>query len=115
MKESLSLHVIMLTYKSKACLSVTLTLLNPLPTGVVIGPFIAILFFLIDSITWSGNGVLYSSITFRPAFTISQLISMPVASTTLTIDLDTSGPIPSPGINVTLYICTRGWNRTRSI
>ena len=92
------------TYRSRVCLSVTLTLLNPFPTGVVTGPFIAILFLFIESITCCGRGVLYLSITPAPASTISQFISTPVAFTTLTIASATSGPIPSPGINVTLYI-----------
>ena len=92
------------TYKSKVCLSVTFTLLNPFPTGVVTGPFIAILFLFIASITCSGSGVPYSSMTPAPASTFSHSISTPVDSTTFTIAAATSGPIPSPGISVTLYI-----------
>ena len=49
-------------------------------------------------------GYPYSSITPAPASTFSHSISTPVDSTTFTIAAATSGPIPSPGISVTLYI-----------
>ena len=48
--------------------------------------------------------VLYFSIRASPASTLSHSISAPDASTTFTMALVTSGPIPSPGIKVTLYI-----------
>ncbi len=90
--------------KSNFFLRVTLILLNPVPIGVVIGPFKAILFLLIDSITLSGRGVPSFSIQSLPAFCISQLISrLQTESTDKTASV-ISGPIPSPGINVILCI-----------
>ncbi len=79
-------------------------LLKPLPMGVVSGPFIATLFFLIDSKTSSGSGVPYLSMTSAPASTLSQFIFASVASTATNIASVISGPIPSPGIKVMLCI-----------
>ena len=45
----------------------TLTLRNPVPTGVVIGPFRATLFLRMDSMTSSGRGVPDFSMTPAPA------------------------------------------------
>jgi hypothetical protein len=46
-----------LAKRSKYFLIATLTLLNPVPLGVVVGPFNAILFLFIDSKVSLGKGV----------------------------------------------------------
>ena len=86
--------------------SATFTLLNPVPTGVVIGPLIAILFFLIDSMTESGSGVPAVSMMSTPASCTSHSKATPVASRTRFVASAISGPVPSPGIKVTWYATT---------
>src|SRR6266700_7931757 len=88
-------------YSSSSCRSATLTLRNPVPTGVVIGPFRATRLRRIDSSTCSGSGVPYSAMTFSPACWTSQSNWTPVASRALTVASVISGPTPSPGIRVT--------------
>ncbi len=73
-----------------------------MPTGVVIGPLMATLFLRTDSSTCSGSGVPYFSMTSAPASAISHSMSTPVASTTRRIAVVSSGPIPSPGMRVTV-------------
>src|SRR5580700_3125367 len=72
----------------------------PLPTGVVSGPLMATLLRRIESSTCFGSGSPNSSITPSPASCTSQSISTPVASMTRRAASLTSGPTPSPGINV---------------
>ena len=82
--------------------SATLTERNPVPTGVVIGPLMATPVWAIDSITESGSGLPPClAITSAPASRTSQSNSTPVASRTRRVASESSGPIPSPGINVT--------------
>src|SRR5690606_23518604 len=90
--------------KSSFCRSWTLTLLKPLPTGVVTGPFRAILLRLMDARTESGSGVPSDSTDAAPMESHrSQEKFIPVASSTLNVASVTSGPIPSPGISVIVY------------
>ena len=78
-----------------------MTLRNPVPTGVAIGPFRAVRFLRIDSMTRSGSGVPSRAATAAPASWMSHSIWAPVAAMTIRAASDTSGPIPSPGISVT--------------
>src|SRR5918996_1985050 len=79
----------------------TFTLRNPVPTGVVMGPLMATPFSRIELRTWSGRGVPYSSMTSAPACWTSQSKATPVPSRTRRVASDSSGPTPSPGMNVT--------------
>src|ERR1700674_1602621 len=87
--------------RSSSCRSATLTLRNPLPIGVVIGPLRATLFLRIDASTCSGSGVPNSAMEASPAWWTSQSNSTPVASMTRTAASQISGPTPSPGMRVT--------------
>jgi hypothetical protein len=82
--------------------SATLTERKPEPTGVVIGPLIATLVRRTDSSTCSGSGVPYCSITSTPASRRSHSIGTPVAAITVSSAWASSGPVPSPGIKVTV-------------
>jgi hypothetical protein len=81
--------------------SATFTLRNPPPTGVDTGPFKATPFFRMDSSTSSGSGEPDASIATVPACCTSQENGTPVASSTRRVASVSSGPTPSPGINVT--------------
>ena len=94
--------------RSSFCLSVTFTLRNPAPTGVVIGPFNATRERRMDSSTRSGSGVPSPSITPAPASCTSHSTSTPVAATTSRAASATSGPIPSPGTSVTRCLTAPG-------
>ena len=74
---------------------------KPVPTGVVIGALSAQRVRRTLSITASGSGVPVRSITSTPASCTSQLIFTPVASTQWRAAAASSGPVPSPVINVT--------------
>src|ERR1700737_2955199 len=87
--------------RSSSCRSATFTLRNPLPIRIVIGPLRATLFLRIDASTCSGSGVPNSAIALSPAFWTSQSNWTPVASSTLTLASQISGPTPSPGTRVT--------------
>ena len=78
----------------------TFTLRNPDPTGVVIGPFSAVLVASIDLRTRSGSGVPSRARTAAPASCTSHTTSTPELSTTRRAAAVTSGPIPSPGMSV---------------
>src|SRR5581483_8386717 len=93
-------------YRSSSFRSATFTLRKPLPTGVVIGPLIATRVSRIDASTGSGSGVPYRSTTSAPASWTSQSNSTPVASSTRRVASESSGPTPSPGINVTRWLMT---------
>src|SRR5215472_209503 len=95
-------------YNSNFCRSATLIDENPSPTGVVTGPFSATRFCSIDSYSALG---MYSPVfanASAPAANVchsnSTSVAAPAASKTLTTAPETSGPIPSPGINVTLCV-----------
>ena len=79
----------------------TLTERKPVPTGVVSGPLRPTLFLRSESRTRCGSGVPSACITSAPAFCTSQSISTPVASMARHVAAASSGPMPSPGINVT--------------
>ena len=87
--------------RSSSLRSATFTDLNPDPTGVVIGPFMASPRSLIESMTRSGSGVPSLSYTSAPASCQSHSNSTPVASSTRRTASDISGPVPSPGMKVT--------------
>ena len=91
-----------LAYSSSARRSPTLTLRKPPPTGVVIGPLIATPLRRMLSTTRSGSGVPSLAMVASPACCTSQANARPVASITPTVASLSSGPIPSPGIRVTV-------------
>src|SRR5437879_10919906 len=81
----------------------TLTERKPPPTGVVIGPLSATPVSRIASRTSGGSGFPPClSITSAPASRTSQSNSTPVASRTRRVASVNSGPVPSPGMSVTL-------------
>src|SRR5581483_7080201 len=88
---------------SSSLRSATLTERKPPPTGVVIGPLRATPFRRIDSSVCSGRGLPPNcSITSAPACCTSHSNSTPVASSTRRVASVSSGPVPSPGMRVTL-------------
>src|SRR5688572_32627914 len=93
-----------LALRSSALRRPTFTLVKPLPTGVVIGPFNAILFLAIESSSGCGSVVPCSLKASAPAENDSHSGVNPAASSTRTTARVTSGPIPSPGINVIVLI-----------
>ena len=88
-------------YRSRIFRSRTLTLSNPLPIGVSTGPFNATRFRRTDSMTSSGSDDPDKSCAGPPTTNLSHSIRTPAASTMRTTAAQTSGPMPSPGINVT--------------
>ena len=74
-----------------------------MPTGVVTGALSATLVRRHDSITLSGIGVPSLAMTSTPASCSSQLIETPVASMHILVASASSGPTPSPRINVTSW------------
>src|SRR5688572_17434963 len=94
-------------YRSSAFRSPTLTLVNPSPTGVVTGPFNATLFRRTDAMSSSGSGEPDFSSAGTPASNGSQVIDTPAASMIDTTADVTSGPMPSPGINVIVWVMRR--------
>src|SRR4051812_6149546 len=68
--------------------------------GVAMGPFNPRRVRPSDSNTVSGRTCPVSESALVPAFTRSQITSIPVASTARTVASATSGPMPSPGIRV---------------
>src|SRR2546430_2111210 len=95
------LHGRTCAYRSRAFRRPTLTERKPPPTGVVIGPLSATPVRRIESSVWSGKGFPPNwSITSAPACCTSQSNSTPVASRTRRVASVSSGPVPSPGVNV---------------
>ena len=90
-----------LANRSKCLRSATLTLGNPPPMGVVTGPLRPTLVRSIDSMTWGGST--WPDFDMMLAFKSARCQSMatPVALTARMVASATSGPMPSPGINVT--------------
>src|SRR5258708_15168069 len=88
-------------YRSSSWRKATLTLLNPEPTGVVIGPLRATLFLRMEASTGSGSGVPNFAMAASPACWTSQSNSTAVASRTRPAASKISGPTPSPGTRVT--------------
>ncbi len=89
-------------YKSNVWRSSTLTLGKPSPTGVVTGPFRAILFLVNESSSALGIVVLCFFNALAPARCVSHSMFTPAALMIASVGFVTSGPIPSPGINVTV-------------
>ena len=73
-----------------------------MPTGVSVGPFKATLFLRTESRTCWGRATPSVPMVAAPAFWVSQSKSMPVAVSTRTAAATTSGPMPSPGMRVTV-------------
>ncbi len=76
-------------------------LLNPFPTGVVMGPFNAVLFFSMLFKVSSGIKTPHFSYAVFPASASSHSILSVAASIISLAACIISKPIPSPGINVT--------------
>src|SRR5580698_4127704 len=92
-----------LAYKSSRFRSATLTLANPPPIGVVTGPFNPTRVRSRLSRTSCGSETPVLRINSSLSWTTSQSMETPVASTARRAAEETSGPIPSPGINVTWW------------
>src|SRR5580692_1988793 len=94
-------------YNSRLLRNATFTLGAPPAIAVAIGPFSATLFVRTDSIaavfSTAPFTVLLSVFSAR-APSSSHSIFTPVASKICLVAADTSGPIPSPGNNVTLWV-----------
>ncbi len=84
-----------------------MTLRNPPPTGVVIGPLRPTFVLRIEARTSSGSGVPWAAIAASPASTGSHSNPMPVASSTRVVASASSGPMPSPGISVIRWAMAR--------
>src|SRR4029077_9392843 len=72
--------------------------------GGVIGPFKATCVRRMEATTVSGRGVPYFSRASTPASTSSHSMGAPVAGITFLTTPQSSGPVPSPRINVTFGI-----------
>ena len=81
----------------------TLTLVNPLPIGVVTGPLRATLFRRIESSSVGGSDWSYRLNAVTPASCRSHSMSTPAAFKMRTTAAVTSGPMPSPGISVIVW------------
>src|ERR1035438_7340446 len=92
-----------LAKSSKRLRSSTLMLEKPPPIGVVTGPFNPTRVRSMDSLSSLGMYSWYFSKASAPAAKLSHSNLTPVASRIRTLAFTTSGPMPSPGINVTLY------------
>ena len=91
--------------KRSNCLRrVTLMLLNPPPMGVVTGPLSATLLRAMESLRSAGMYSPKISKASAPAAKRSHSHLMPVASRMRTTACVTSGPMPSPGMRVTLWV-----------
>src|SRR5208337_158683 len=91
-----------LAKSSKRLRSSTLMLAKPPPMGVVTGPFSPTRVRSMDSLSSLGMYSWYFSKASAPAEKLSHSNLTPVASTMRTVAWITSGPIPSPGMRVTL-------------
>ena len=79
---------------------------KPEPTGVVTGPLMAMPVWAMESSTCCGSGVPCSSMTPAPAFTTFQSMSTPAAAMTRCMQEVISGPMPSPGMRVMVWVLT---------
>src|SRR6185503_7078785 len=82
----------------------TFTLVNPSPIGVVTGPFNATLFRRIESISSGGSALPVRSNASTPATWRSHSIDTPVALMMWRTASVTSGPMPSPGMSVIVWV-----------
>src|SRR5207302_10977629 len=87
----------------------TLMLENPPPIGVVTGPFRPSPVRSIDCVSSLGMYSPYLANASEPAENLSHSIFTPDASTMRTAAFVTSGPMPSPGISVTLCVMNSYW------
>src|SRR5216684_2499252 len=93
-----------LAKSSKRLRSSTLMLAKPPPMGVVTGPFSPTRVRSMESLSSFGMYSLYFSKASAPAAKLSHSNLTPVASSMRTVAWMTSGPMPSPGIRVTLWV-----------
>src|SRR5450631_1628901 len=91
-----------LAKSSKRLRSSTLMLAKPPPMGVVTGTFSPTRVRSMDSLSSLGMYSLYFSKASAPAAKLSHSNLTPVASSMRTVAWMTSGPMPSPGMRVTL-------------
>src|SRR5580704_11325160 len=102
-------------YSSNFWRSATLMLEKPPPTGVVTGPFNPTRVRSIDSITSLGMYSPCFSKASAPTANDSHSNFTPVASRIRTVARVTSGPMPSPGIRVTLCAISKPSPRTPTL
>jgi hypothetical protein len=76
---------------------------KPSPIGVSSGPLSAMRLRLIESRVLSGIGSPNRATPAIPATCSSQVIPAPDASTMRTVAAAIEGPMPSPGISVTVF------------
>ncbi len=95
------LHGLRQAYRPKICRRWTLTLRNPVPTGVVMGALRPTRVRRMLARSDSGSGVPYCSRQSIPASCTSHRMAAPVASITSRATAASSGPVPSPIISVT--------------
>ena len=81
-----------------------MTLVKPLPTGVVIGPLRAIRLRVTESSSACGSVVPCSFTASAPAEKVSHSGEKPLAARMRTTARVTSGPMPSPGMSVTVIM-----------
>ena len=91
-------------YRSSVLRSPTLTLANPVPIGVVTGPFSATLLRRIESMSSTGSACPVRSNETTPAWKRSHSIDTPEAARIRRTASVTSGPMPSPGMSVILCV-----------
>ena len=91
-----------LAYRSSALRRPTLTLVNPFPIGVPMGPFSATPVRRTESSSSAGIAVPVRSKASTPAVCRSQSMATPEASRMARTAPVTSGPMPSPGTSVTV-------------
>src|ERR1039457_778746 len=89
-------------YKSNACRSATLIERNPFPSAVSSGPFSASLVRRMLSSVVTGSGSLTAATAAAPASWRSHVMPARAASSRRTVASVIEGPIPSPGISVTV-------------
>src|SRR3990170_5683163 len=93
-----------LAYRSNSLRSATFTERWPPPSGVSSGPLRAVCVALMDSIAGLVSSSPRRSTVKAAADWRSQSNSTPVMERTSSVASVISGPTPSPGINVTLYV-----------
>ncbi len=90
----------------------TFTLVKPSPMGVVTGPLSATRVRFTESSSSTGSAVLWRSKATMPASWRSQSMATPATCRMRSTASVTSGPMPSPGINVIVWlIVSRTYSR----
>src|SRR5438132_8646722 len=91
-------------YRSNSLRSATFTERKPVPSSVVSGPLRATRLRRTDSSASLGNGVPCFAIAGMPISWTSPSIFTPVASIARRVASTISGPVPSPGIRVIVWV-----------